>query len=65
MLLERISLAGITRVIEVSEVWLQNYVNQLYTSIPREINVIEKANINLIIECDEIWSFVKNNYTKQ
>jgi insertion element IS1 protein InsB len=65
LLLERISLAGIARVIGVSEVWLQNYVNHLYASTPHEINVIEKTNINLTIECDEIWSFVKNHDTKQ
>src|SRR4028119_822359 len=33
LLLERISLAGIARVLGVSESWLQNYVNHLYGAI--------------------------------
>jgi transposase-like protein len=37
LLLERISLAGIARVTDVSEAWLQNYVNQKYESVPQKI----------------------------
>jgi transposase-like protein len=39
LLLERISLAGIARVAGVSERWLQDYVNDKYTSVPRQVNV--------------------------
>lgn len=39
LLLERISLAGIARVVGVSEAWLQNDVNAKYAQTPREILV--------------------------
>ena len=39
LLLEKISLAGIARVTGVSERWLQTYINNLYTSIPKEVEV--------------------------
>lgn len=42
LLLERISLAGIARVVKVSERWLQTYVNEKYTFVPREISVTVK-----------------------
>jgi transposase-like protein len=42
LLLERISLAGIARVTEVSEQWLQNYVNDKYASVPRNVQVTPK-----------------------
>lgn len=32
LLLERVSLAGISRIVDISEVWLQRYVNRLYQS---------------------------------
>ena len=42
LLLERISLAGIARVTQVSQKWLQTYVNQKYAQIPRQVKVTEK-----------------------
>ena len=42
LLLERISLAGIARVVQVSEQWLQTYVNEKYASVPRQIDVSTK-----------------------
>jgi transposase-like protein len=42
LLLEKIPLAGIARVIGVSEPWLQNYVNALYQSVPKQIKVQAK-----------------------
>ena len=65
MLLERISLAGICRVTGVSESWLQSYVNQKYQDVPREVNVKQKTGGRLVIECDELWSFVGNKKNKQ
>jgi len=44
LLLERISLAGIARVTDVSEAWLQNYVNKKYESVPRKVEVSSKKN---------------------
>jgi IS1 family transposase/transposase-like protein len=65
LLLERISLAGIARVTGVSERWLQYYVNEKYDNIPREVSVTKKAGGHLIIECDELWSFVGKKSNKQ
>ena len=42
LLLERISLAGIARVAQVSEQWLQTYVNQKYASVSRSVQVTPK-----------------------
>jgi len=42
LLLEKISLAGISRVTGISESWLQEYVNKKYESTPREVNVKKK-----------------------
>ena len=37
LLLERISLAGICRVVGVSESWLQGYIKQLYDDLPDDL----------------------------
>jgi hypothetical protein len=42
LLLERISLAGIARAVQVSETWLQGYVNQKYAGVQREVDVTPK-----------------------
>ena len=42
LLLEKIPLAGIARVVEVSKKWLQDYVNNKYESIPKQIKVTSK-----------------------
>ena len=42
LLLEKIPLAGISRVTGISESWLQEYVNKKYESTPREVNVKKK-----------------------
>lgn len=39
LLLEKIPMAGIARVVDVSESWLQGYVNEKYASVPRQVNV--------------------------
>ena len=38
LLLERIPLAGIARVAQVSESWLQKYVNAKYKEVPRQVD---------------------------
>ncbi|ELP54716.1 putative transposase ImeAB' protein [Microcystis aeruginosa TAIHU98] len=58
LLLERISLRGIARVTGVSWSWLQNYVNNKLASVPRQIKVSDKLKGKLVIEYDEMWSFV-------
>lgn len=65
LLLERISLAGIARVVGVSERWLQHYVNEKYNSIPLGVKVMAKSSFRLTIQCDEAWSFVGNKDNKQ
>lgn len=42
LLLERISLAGIARAVEVSESWLQQYVNDKYAQVPRHVVLTPK-----------------------
>ena len=38
LLLERISLAGIARAIQIYQQWLQPYVNEKYTGVPRSVD---------------------------
>lgn len=64
LLLEKIPLAGIARAIGVSESWLQDYVNKKYNAVPRAINLNPKKTGQLIIQCDEMWSFVGNKQKK-
>ena len=42
LLLEKIPLAGIARVCDVSETWLQGYVNRKYEAIAQQVNVSPK-----------------------
>jgi len=42
LLLEKLPLAGIARVTDVSEPWLQNYVNNKYANVPRKLRVSPK-----------------------
>ena len=64
LLLEKIPLAGIARVVGVSERWLQKYVNEKYDLILKFINVIAKKKGKLVIQCDEMWSFVMSKDNK-
>ncbi len=61
LLLERISLAGICRVVGVSERWLQYYVNDKYANTPRVIKLSGKSTGELVLECDELWSYAENS----
>ena len=65
LLLERLSLAGIARVTGVSERWLQAYVNEKYARMPHQVEVKKKSPGRLMIECDELWSFVGKRDNKQ
>ena len=58
LLLERISWRGIARVTGVSWSLLQNYVNNKLAAVPRQIKVSNKLKGKLVIEYDEMWSFV-------
>jgi hypothetical protein len=39
LLLEKLPLAGIARALQISELWLQQYVNQKYQSVEQEVQV--------------------------
>lgn len=64
LLLEKIPLAGISRVTGVSELWLQKYVNKKYEDVPKQIDIVKKKG-RLTVQCDEMWSFVGNKDNKQ
>ena len=65
LLLEKIPLAGIACAMNVSERWLQDYVNKKHTEIPDETKVLEKPKGRLEIEADELWSFAGGKDNKQ
>ncbi len=64
LLLERIPIAGISRVTGISETWLQNYINKKYEETPKKITFIKEKG-KLTIQCDEMWSFVGSKSEKQ
>ena len=45
LLLEKIPLAGIARVCDVSESWLQEYVNRRYEAVPQTVTVSSKKRL--------------------
>ena len=53
MLLERISLAGISRVTGVSLTWLYNYVRKKYAKTPRKLKVVKKKKGKLIVQMND------------
>ena len=63
LLLEKIPIAGISRVTEISEPWLQQYINQKYEHVPQQIDISKKGC--LTVECNEMWSFVGLKRNKQ
>ncbi|MBW4421157.1 MAG: hypothetical protein KME13_18295 [Myxacorys californica WJT36-NPBG1] len=58
MLLEKIPLVGIARSLQLSESWLQQYVNAYYATVPQQVQVEPKARRRLTVQMDELWSFV-------
>ncbi len=71
LLLERISLRGICRVAEVSLTWLLNFIAQLYSTLPDDLNAqapTGQTQVQLFCwdaEMDEMWSFVGNKANRQ
>ncbi|MCP4570706.1 MAG: IS1 family transposase [FCB group bacterium] len=65
LLLEKIPLAGTARAAQISERWLQYYVNDLYENVPEKLTVLPKKRGRLTVECDEMWSFVGNKDNRQ
>jgi len=46
LLLEKVPIAGISRVTGISESWLQHYINQKYSEIDKTINISKKRPID-------------------
>jgi IS1 family transposase len=65
MLLERISLAGIARVLQISEDSVQRYVNAKAAVVPQQVEVSEKPKKRLNVQMDELWSFVDDKGNQQ
>lgn len=65
LLLEKIPLAGIARVLKISEPWLQNYVNNKYDTVPWQVKVQPKPRNRLTVQMDELWSFVNESGNEQ
>ena len=59
LLLEKISLAAIARVANVSKKCLQNYVKGHYAENPRKAQLSSKKG-KIILQYDEVWSFLGN-----
>jgi hypothetical protein len=58
LLLEKLPLAGIARALQISELWVQQYVNQKYQQVSQEVQVRPKPKRRLTVQMDELWSFV-------
>lgn len=65
LLLEKLPLAGIARALQISELWLQQYVNQKYKQMDRTVQVRPKLKRRLRVQMDELWSFVDHKGKKQ
>ena len=65
LLPEKIPLAGIARVLKVSERWLQSYVNVKYEVVPQQVVVQPKPQRHLTVQMDELWSFVDDKDNAQ
>lgn len=65
LLLEKIPLAAIARAMQVSEQWLQSYVNAKYAAVPQQVKVSPKFKHRLTVQMDELWSFVQDKDHEQ
>jgi insertion element IS1 protein InsB len=65
LLLEKIPIAGIARSLQISESWLQQYVNAYYVTIPQHVQVQPKPQKRLTVQMDELWSFVDDKGNEQ
>jgi insertion element IS1 protein InsB len=65
MLLERISQAGIARVLQVSEDTVQRYVNSQAAAVKKQVELIPKEKKRLNVQMDELWSFVDSKGNQQ
>lgn len=68
-LLERVSLEGICRIFDVSMPWLLEFMEKTFQALPEDLNatvVTENAEFEVVVlEADELWSFVGNKQNDQ
>ena len=72
LLLERLSLLGICRVMDLSLRWLLTFIAELYDSLPDHLNLQLLAKMQRAVklmrlraEADDMWSFVAEKTNKQ
>lgn len=65
LLLEKIPLAAIARAMQVSEQWLQGYVNAKSAAVRQEVEVSPKPKRPLRVQMDEQESFVNDKGQEQ
>jgi len=54
LLLEKVSLAGIARALQVSDLWVQQYVNAKYEPVQQDVHVRPKPRCRLTVPMDEL-----------
>lgn len=68
-LLERVSLEGLCRIFDVSMSWLLGFINSLIAELPEDLNAEifkEDEDIDVVVlEADELWSYVKKKKNSQ
>ncbi|WAS06147.1 IS1 family transposase [Gloeomargaritales cyanobacterium VI4D9] len=65
MLLERISIAAISRVTGISKSWLYRYIKHVVAYTAESLDVEPNKDGELELECDEVWSFVGSKQNPQ
>lgn len=69
LLLERISLSGICRVLDISLTWLLDFIEQVYQRNDKELNFSQAEFADeleiVCLEADELWSYVRKKTNKQ
>lgn len=65
MLLERVSMTGIARILQISEDSVQRYVNRKSKDVSQQVEVSEKPKKRLTVQMDELWSFVDDKGSEQ
>jgi insertion element IS1 protein InsB len=64
LLLERISLRGICRCMDASLTWLLYFLRKLGKKIPKDMGIVKREKSRIVIEIDEMWSFVEKKTNK-
>lgn len=68
-LLERVSLEGICRIFDISMPWLLEFMEKIFQSLPENLHagiIAENDEFEvLVLEIDELWSFVGNKKNDQ